>query len=175
MKHSNRFSTIVISLSILLLFVFLFNFGTFSPANASLTASSSHLTQDKHEHDEDHDEDEDDHEHGDHDDHEENFELHMAELKIELMHMEMEKKHMEMRGYLYLTTEDASKTSFFAISHIDEFMDEEVAIELLEECLKESESDKAKRAMRIKLMELLSDTENEKGVRKHMRALILGK
>ena len=184
-----RFSKLVISLAILLLFVFLFNLGAIREADAGLpTAGASSFLQDQDSspidndgrHDEDHhghDEDDDEHDDDEDDDHddmdEEEFERHMAELEMEIMHMELEMKHLEMQGYLHLTTEDASKTAFFAISNIDESMDEEAAVELLEECLKESKSDKAKRAMRIKLVELHGDLGNEKVVREHLKALIL--
>ena len=195
-----RFSKLVISLAILLLFVFLFNLGAIREADAGLpTAGASSFLQDQdsspidndgrhdedhhghdegdddeHDHDEDDDDEHDDDEDDDHDDmDEEEFERHMAELEMEIMHMELEMKHLEMQGYLHLTTEDASKTAFFAISNIDESMDEEAAVELLEECLKESKSDKAKRAMRIKLVELHGDLGNEKVVREHLKALIL--
>ena len=189
MNSSKRLFSFFVSLSMVLLFVFLFNFGSSDWLNASAISGTLSRVQDgdehedeehEHGHDEHDDEHDEEHEHEhdeehDHEDHEEELEFHMAEVKIELMHLELEKKHMEMRGYLYMTLEDASKTSFFAVSHIDEFMDEEAAIELLEECLQESKSARDKRAMRVKLVELHEEADNEKGVREHIRALILGK
>ena len=180
MNSSKRLFSFFVSLSMVLLFVFLFNFGSSDWLNASAISGTLSRVQDGDEHEDEehehgHDEEHEHDEEHDHEDHEEELEFHMAEVKIELMHLELEKKHMEMRGYLYMTLEDASKTSFFAVYHIDEFMDEEAAIELLEECLQESKSARDKRAMRVKLVELHEEADNEKGVREHIRALILGK
>ena len=52
-------------------------------------------------------------------------------------------------------------------------MDEGDAVKLLKECLNESQSDETKRAIRIKLVELNAEMDNQDGVREHMKALIL--
>ena len=161
MTFISKFTNIIIALSIVLLFAFLL-----STVNSSVvTAGSNDLLPHVHQ---DHDDD-DDHDHEDHDedgddedddDHEE-FEEEMME--------------MEMMHQIFEVTEDASRTSFFAIMLIDEVMEEEQAAELLQECLKETDSDKTKRAIRLKLTELYAEMDDQDAVRKHLKALIIGK
>ena len=196
MTFISKFTNIIVALSIVLLFAFLLTTVTSNVVTASGNNLLSYSDQDHEQekerhhddhhgedHDEDHGEDHDDHHDEDHDedddddhDHEDGeLEEAMIELEMERFETEADMMEMEMLHQVYEITEDIGRTSFFAIMLIDETMEEEQAVELLQECLKVSNSDKAKRAIRLKLVELNAEMDNQKAVRQHMKALILGK
>jgi len=198
MTFISKFTNIIAALSIVLLFAFLLTTVTTNVVTADSNDLLVHSIQehDEQEKEEHHDEDEDDHHHDDHDDHDhddhdhddhdhedhdhdedddEELEEEMIEMEMERMEVESEMMQMEMLQRIYEVTEDAGRTTFFATMMIDDAMEEEQAVELLQECLKETNSDKTKRAIRIKLVELFAEMDNQEGVREHMKALILGK
>ena len=192
MTFISKSTNIIAALSIVLLFAFLLSTVTSNVVTAGsgdllVHAVQEHDEQEKenhhdHDHDDhDHEDDHDDHDHDDHDDdededeHEEFEEEEMIEMEMERMEAESEMMEMEMMQRIFEVTEDASRTSFFAIMLVDDAMEEEQAVELLQECMKETKSDKAKRAMRIKLVEIYAEMDNQDAVREHMKALILGK
>ena len=177
MTFISKFTNIIAALSIVLLFAFLLSTVT---SNVVTAGSGDLLVHAVQEHDEQEKENHHDHDHDDHDDDEdedehEEFEEEMIEMEMERMEAESEMMEMEMMQRIFEVTEDASRTSFFAIMHVDDAMEEEQAVELLQECMKETKSDKAKRAMRIKLVEIYAEMDNQDAVREHMKALILGK
>ena len=95
------------------------------------------------------------------------------EIEMEAVEAEFEMRQFEMMSEIFEVADDASKASFFAIMKIDELMDEEEAIELLNECFELSSSQSSRRAIRMKLIELQSETDNQEAV-EHLKALILG-
>ena len=187
MTFISKFTNIIAALSIVLLFAFLLSTVTSNVVTAGsndllVHSDQEHDEQEKenhHDHDHDDHDHEDDHEDHDHDDEDEDeheeFEEEMIEMEMERMEAESEMMEMEMMHRIFEVTEDASRTSFFAIMLVDDAMEEEQAVELLQECMKETKSDKAKGAMRIKLVEIYAEMDNQDAVREHMKALILGK
>ena len=154
-----------------------------------------------HEHEDDHDDHEhDDHEHGDHedDDHEHgddeddddeddedehhhhelqehmmDLEIHAREIELELREVEAQVMEIEMMKQIFEVVDDAEKTSFFAIMKIDDMMDEQEAVETLDQCLKDTTNGTIKRAIRMKLIELKSEMDDSEAAGEHLRALIL--
>ena len=182
MTTCSKFTNLVVGLSIVLLFAFLLTSISSSVVTAGFAVPGpsvqdqdhgdhgearghheAHLDgadDDHHEH-EDGEHEEDEHEHDEHE-HDE----HAHELEEEMM-------EMEMMDHIFEVSHDASHTAFYAIMLINEVMEEGDAVKLLKECLNESQSDETKRAIRIKLVELNAEMDNQDGVREHMKALIL--
>lgn len=190
MHFTTKISRLISVLSVLLLFVFLC-----SSAASSLRVSQAknHSAvalrvqdgdkQERHEHEE-HEEDGEDHvgdEHEDGEDGEQEIEEMMFEMEIHAREIELEAKlaetevmQIELMSQIFEVVQDADKTSFFAIMKIDDLMDEEEAVEMLDQCLQEAKSDSTKRAIRMKLVELQSEMDDQEAAREHLRTLILG-
>lgn len=142
--------------------------------------------------DEDDDHDHDDHDHGDHDhgDHEHGeheidldeskmkLALAAAEMKLAAMQVDLESKQLQHErihlGRIFGLTSDKQKTSFFAIMHVNEFMDEESAVPFLKSCLESAKDEQIKRTIRWKLVELSRESGNDDVMKAQLKSLILG-
>ena len=172
MTTCSKFTNLVVGLSIVLLFAFLLTSISSSVVTAGFAVPGPSVQDQDHGdhgeargHHEAHlDGADDDHHEHEEDEHEEDEHAH--ELEEEMM-------ETEMMDHIFEVTHDASHTAFYAIMLINEVMDEGDAVKLLKECLNESQSDETKRAIRIKLVELNAEMDNQDGVREHMKALIL--
>ena len=181
MKLDAKISQLVVTLSVLLLFVLLCNFAVSGVPGAKAESHFGIGYQDQddveQEHGEDEDEDEDDEDHELHEIEKQMMELELYghEIEFEARQVETEVMQLELMNQIFEVVQDAEKTSFLAIMKIDELMDEEEAVEILDQCFKETKSDKTKRAIRIKLIELQSELDGqEEAANEHLRALILG-
>ena len=172
MTTCSKFTNLVVGLSIVLLFAFLLTSISSSVVTAGFAVPGPSVQDQDHGdhgeargHHEAHLDGADD-DHHEHEDGEHEHDEHAHELEEEMM-------EMEMMDHIFEVTHDASHTAFYAIMLINEVMEEGDAVKLLKECLNESQSDETKRAIRIKLVELNAEMDNQDGVREHMKALIL--
>ena len=128
---------------------------------------------DDDEDDDDEDDDEDEHHHHELEEHMMDLEIHAREIELELREVEAQVMEIEMMKQIFEVVDDAEKTSFFAIMKIDDMMDEQEAVETLDQCLKDTTNGTIKRAIRMKLIELKSEMDDSEAAGEHLRALIL--
>jgi len=175
MRFTSKLSRLVSVLSVLLLFVFLCSFAL---SNLPVAKAESHSIglqdQDGEKHDHGEQEHGEKHEHDDHD-HDDNLEVELLAHELEAAEVESEAMQMEMMGELFEVVEDSRKTAFFAVMTVDDLMEEEQAVEFLNQCLQKVENPVVQRAIRMKLVELQTNIDNPDAARGHLKALILEK
>jgi hypothetical protein len=104
----------------------------------------------------------------------EELELHRRHLDVEMGELETQFGRLELVGRLAEIAHEEIRAAAFAIAHVQEFMDEEEAIEFLNEALADTKNAGVRRMIRIKLAELHAHAEQRDEALEHVRALIVG-